>query len=122
MKIIYNNVIPFKGFVAMTIGPLIFTRKGVFVGERLIRHESIHWAQQKELLILPFYILYILLWLWELIRCTFNLSRGASADGRHRSLWRRAYRSIAFEREAYEMQDYVGYLGARRHYAWIRVK
>lgn len=29
MKIVYNNIIPFKGYLAMRVWPFVFVRKGV---------------------------------------------------------------------------------------------
>lgn len=45
MKIIYNNALPFKGFVAMSLGPWIFARKEYKesgLSETTINHETIH--------------------------------------------------------------------------------
>jgi len=40
MKIIYNKIIPFKGYKAMAIWPFIFARKKL--SEIDINHEKIH--------------------------------------------------------------------------------
>lgn len=42
MKVIYNDYIPFGSFVAMTVGPLIFTKREVLTPSD-IQHEAIHW-------------------------------------------------------------------------------
>ena len=121
MTIIKNNIIPFGTYVAITIGPWIFTRRDPkTITPVTVNHEAIHWEQEKELAIIGFYILYVLMFLWELIRCTFNRARGARADGRHRSTWKRAYRSISFEREAYAHEIDEEYITTRKHFAWIR--
>jgi len=120
MKVIVNKIIPFGTFVAVTIGPFIFTKDASKITRIVVNHEAIHWEQQKELLILFCYILYGLFFLLELVICLFDKSRGAHADGRHRSIWKRAYRSIPFEREAYSYERDQQYLRTRRHYAWIR--
>ena len=52
MKVIYNKIIPFKGYKAITIWPFIFARKKL--SEIDINHEKIHLAQQLELLNLKF--------------------------------------------------------------------
>lgn len=47
MKLVFNNIIPFKGYAAMCIGNLVFVRKGVRVTTTLINHEAIHSEQWK---------------------------------------------------------------------------
>lgn len=121
MKIVYNNILPLGGYKAMTIGPWIFCKPGTTLSAQDLQHEGIHWAQQKELLIVFFYLLYGLLFAWELLRCLLQPSRGQSPLGYvRRGLWKRAYRSIAFEREAYQNEDVQFYLRHRRHYAWLK--
>lgn len=70
--------------------------------ERLINHERIHTAQMRELLFLPFYIIYFLEWLLHLVRLRN---------------WYAAYKAISFEREAYAHGNDLTYLPRRRHYA-----
>lgn len=72
--------------------------------ERIINHESIHIAQQGELLVIPFYVLYILEWF---IKLFFYGSR--------------AYYNISFEREAYKNEYDLTYLSKRKRYAWIKL-
>ena len=141
MKIIYNHFFPLGGFKCMGVGPFIVARYGADINDRDVRHESIHWAQQKELtpfavplaaglafvigwwalLALPlFYWLYCLLFAVEFVWCIFDKSRGTRADGKHRKLWRRAYYSMALEREAYAHHNDATYLSKRKWFAWIR--
>ena len=68
-----------------------------------INHEKIHWQQQIELIILPFYILYGLEYLIKLIMYGKD-----------------AYRNLSFEREAYTNENNLNYLKTRKHYAWIK--
>lgn len=103
MKIIENSILPPKGYKAITLLNCILVRRGVKLTDTDLRHEAIHWEQQKELLIVGFYILYVFEFLLALFR--------------YRN-WHRAYRSITFEREAYDNQDAWFYLEARKHYAW----
>jgi hypothetical protein len=119
MRIVLNKHIPFGSFAAMCIGPWIFVKDINKVTTTLITHEAIHWEQQKELAVIFFYLIYATMFIVELVRCLFDSSRGSRADGRHRPLWKRAYRCIQFEREAYEMESFQGYIGARKHYAWL---
>lgn len=88
MKIIYNKIIPFKGYKAMAMWPFIFARKKL--SEIDINHEKIHLAQQLELLIIPFYIIYFIEWIFK------------------------GYKQISFEKEAYENQEDMNYLEWRR--------
>ena len=124
MRIVYNSVLPLGSYKAMAVGPWIFVKWGTELTAQDIQHEEIHWCQQKELLIVGFYLLYVLLFVWELLRCTFQPRRGQLPDGtpqwRKRSLWKRAYRSVAFEREAYQNEAVQFYIRHRRHYAWLR--
>lgn len=106
MKIIENNILPLKQFKALCLLNYIFIRKGVELTQSDIQHEAIHWEQQKELLILGFYILYGVQFCWEFIRNKANLKK--------------AYRSVALEREAYNNEDVQDYIKNRKHFAWAR--
>ena len=105
MKIIYNNIIPPKGYKAVTVLNCIFARKGTEMYAIDIQHEAIHWAQEKELLIIGFYLLYLI----ELL-VRLALTRN----------WHKAYREISFEREAYENELNARYLDSRKHYCWTK--
>ena len=70
----------------------------------LIFHERIHLRQQKELLVLPFYLLYLAFYL-----------RGLWQSRNHQA----AYRQIPFEREAYRHEQDFGYLNRRPFWGWI---
>ena len=103
MKIIVNNVIPFKGFAAINLFGALFVRKGVTIGDRLIRHEAIHTRQIRELLYAFFYLAYLFEWLVKLI---FH--------------GKEAYRNISFEREAYANEGRADYLANRPPFAFIK--
>lgn len=121
MKVVYNDTIPFQGYMAMTIYPFIFVRsvyKRQF-NDVAKNHEEIHGKQQTELLIVPFFVLYVLLWIVELFVCAFNKKRGQNERGTL-SWSSRAYRSIAFEAEAYAREKDLTYLNARKHFAWVK--
>ena len=100
MRIIRARHFPPKGFKAINLFGVVIARKDVTLTEDDIRHEEIHTAQMREMLYIPFYIWYLLEWLYRLV---FEIN---------------AYRSISFEREAYEHEDEPGYLESRRPYAW----
>lgn len=100
MKIIYNNIIPFKGFLAINLFGVLFVR-GTYrdINATVLNHEKIHTAQMKELGYVLFYILYLLEWVVRLFK-TGN-----------------AYRNISFEREAYENEKNRDYLTNRCKWA-----
>lgn len=101
MKIIYNNILPFKGFKCVNLFGILFARKGANITQITVNHESIHSQQMKELLYLPFYIWYIIEWLIRLF------------------LKGNAYRNISFEREAYLNERNADYLSKRKHFAFL---
>ena len=51
-KVVFNNVIPFKGFIAMCLWPFIFVRNNDAKRYNGVvnNHEHIHAEQQKEML------------------------------------------------------------------------
>lgn len=103
MKIIYNNIIPFRGFKAINLFGVLFVRRGETMDCADINHEKIHTAQMREMLYIFFYLWYVIEWLVRLIRCKDSFT---------------AYRRIGFEREAYNNHWNRAYLGCRRRFAW----
>lgn len=110
MKIIYNNIIPFKGFAAINLFGILFVRNDCKsqVSDRMINHESIHTAQMKEMLWIFFYLWYIIEWFIKLFKYG-----DSNEDGRGD-----AYHNISFEREAYDNETNQQYLNSRKHYSW----
>lgn len=107
MKIVYNNLFPVKGYVAMCVFPFIFVRKDTRrLSVTTIRHETIHGEQQKELLLIVFYLWYglefVIRW------CAYGFNHNM------------AYKNISFEQEAYQNQNDENYLLQRKHYAFIK--
>jgi hypothetical protein len=99
-------VAPFLGVAGMALFPVILiNKKGLLDDKILINHEKIHLKQQAELLLIPFYVLY-------LINYLINLA------------WYRkhhtAYLNIVFEREAYANEVNLSYLNDRKWYSWCR--
>lgn len=90
---------------AITIGPFIFSR-GV-MDEITKRHESIHWEQYKETLIVGFLVLYFYYWLVGLVKY------------KSREF---AYYQIPFEQEAYQHDEDWVYLLNRKRFAWWKYK
>lgn len=93
------------GYKAMTIGPFILVKKGTILTSTDLNHESIHWEQYKELLIIGFWICYVFEFIMLLLRY---------------QNWHRAYRNISFEKEAYYNEDNLQYISNRKHYSWTR--
>ena len=90
---------------AITLGPIILCRGKISDVTR--QHESIHWEQYKECLVLGFLILYLFFYVT-------NLLKGQSST--------EAYYSIPFEVEAYKNESTDGYLNDRAHFAWMKLK
>lgn len=96
----------YKNYVGLSLWPFIFVKSDSFKEDTvLINHEKIHLRQQQELLILPFYVLY----LTELVL---------------RTIWYlntyRAYQNISFEREAYRNESQADYLSKRAPFSFIK--
>lgn len=124
MKVIYNKLIPTKGFYAITVIKWIFVREeykyldGLSIYNKMINHESIH--EQQILDFTPetfpswlrytvgnicFYLLYGLEWLFKLIPC---LIKNKSA-----------YRSLCAEQEAYNNEMDFKYIENRPKLFWL---
>jgi len=69
----------------------------------IINHESIHLEQQKELWLIPFYVLYISYWIKGKMQGMTNQA---------------AYMSIPFEKEAYANEKDFNYISNREKQAW----
>lgn len=104
MRIVLNDLIPFKGFVAINLFGILFVRNEYAnkINDVILNHEAIHTAQMKELLWVPFYIIYFIEWL---IRLFINDD---------------AYRNISFEKEAYNNEKDLEYLSKRKSYSMWR--
>lgn len=99
-------VVPKLRVAAMAIYPFILIQKNSYKNEAvLVNHEKIHHRQQLELLIIPFYFIYLLHYLYNLLKYR-----------KHRT----AYLNIVFEKEAYAEQQNLSYLGRRKWLAWIK--
>ena len=104
MKLVYNNIIPFNGYLAMCIFPFIFVRKDArAIKTTDINHETIHGKQQIEMLLVLFFVWYGIEWFVRLVAYGF--------DGHL------AYKNISFEQEAYLHEDDLIYLNNRKLFA-----
>lgn len=103
-----NSISWFMKIGGITLWPFIVLRERYSYshylkeGARIINHESIHIKQQQELLIIPFYILYI----GEYFIRLFMKGN--------------AYRNISFEREAYTNEGNLDYLKTRKWYSFLK--
>lgn len=105
LSIIYNDIIPFKGFTALLLGKWLFVRNEERIGNVTLNHEGIHFEQQKEMLFVFFYLWYVVEWLIRLA-LTFNNKK--------------AYNGVSFEREAYAHEYDKNYLNERKRYTWMK--
>ena len=125
MKVIYNKLIPFKGFYAITIIKWIFVRNeykhldGLSVYNKMINHESIHEQQILDFTPITFpnwlrytigsicfYLLYVLEWLFKFIPCLIKKKN--------------AYRSLCTEQEAYNNETDFKYIKNRPKLSWLK--
>ena len=83
---------------AVAFFPFIFVAPKTVVTDRLLNHERIHLRQQVELLVLPFYI-------WYLI-----------------AYFRKGYRNVSFEREAYGNEYDLDYLKRRKPFSFFKYR
>lgn len=104
MKIIRNRYLPPKGFAAINLFGVVFTRR-VRLSNKTIRHEAIHTAQMRELRYVGFYVWYGVEWL-------FRLAQLCHA--------KRAYRNISFEREARANDRNESYLIDRKRFSFFK--
>jgi len=99
MRIIYNRILPTRGFSAMAFFGVILARRECNpLPNNTINHEAIHAAQAAECggWVL-FYLKYAILWLVY------------------------GYDDHPFEREAYRHEDDRNYLKYRRAFEWKRL-
>jgi len=102
----FTVILPLKNVDAISIYPFLILRDQRLKQDKvLINHEIIHFKQQIETLIIIFYILYVLSYLYYLLK------------GRKHAY---AYRAIIFEREAYSNETNLNYLNQRKSWAWLR--
>lgn len=130
LNIVYNSIIPFKGFLAITFIPWVFVRKEYSHAftERVLNHECIHACQQAETLFVSVPLAVILAvagcgW-WSLLAIPLYywiyfiewIVRSVACGSTHE-----AYRAISAEQEAYANESDPDYLTVRRYFAWIKL-
>ena len=104
MIVVFKFLVP-RGYAGISIYPFIVLKhKAQSLSKTFINHENIHLKQQLELLIVPFYIWYVMEFLWRLL---------------HYKNWNLAYRNISFEREAYANELNLEYLESRKFWGFL---
>lgn len=132
INIVFNDIIPFKGFKAITIWPWVFVRNDAMSKWTLDdeHHETTHLKQQLEVMVaaleivlvldvldviswwwllsapFAFYALYVLEWLVRIPICGFDTKL--------------AYYNISTEQEAYLHQGDMSYNYERHDFAWCK--
>jgi hypothetical protein len=104
IPIVLSKISPIE-IEAITLGPFILCRGEI--SDRLKNHESIHWEQYKECLIIGFLFLYAMSYI-------INIFKGQGKA--------EAYSNIWFEKEAYDNEENLNYLKNRKRYNWISNK
>ncbi len=103
--IVFKYLTP-KGFRGLTFFPFVFlTNKDDKLNAVFVNHEKIHIRQQIEFLILPFYIWYLLEYLFRLVQYQDK---------------KKAYFNISFEREAYRNEKDLEYLKSRSFWKFLK--
>ena len=128
-RLVFNDIIPFKGFLSMCLWPFIFVRISAASRYNTVvnNHEHIHAEQQKEMLAVglvlaailsligcgwwSFFALPLFFWWYGIEWLILLVMYG---DGH------KAYRSLLVEREAYDHEKDLEYLAHRKRFAWLR--
>ncbi len=96
----------YKNYVGLTLWPFIILKDRVLIHDRvLLNHERIHLRQQSELLILPFYVLYLVEWVLRSLY-HWDMEQG--------------YRNISFEREAFANEQDPDYPSKRKAFGFLK--
>jgi len=106
LTVIENNFLPPSGFSAINLFPFaIYTQDYKKITDNTFRHEAIHTLQTREMLILPYYLLYLFEYFVKFLVC-----------------WNRkkAYYSISFEQEAHYNRGNINYRQDRKWFAFAK--
>lgn len=100
----FLKIITGGNIAGITLCPFGIYVKEKYVNDKfVINHESIHWKQQLETLVIFFYLLYLLEYIIKLFVYGGN-----------------SYRNLSFEREAYNHEKNLNYLSERKHFSWLK--
>lgn len=102
MKVILNKVFPFgRKMLAINLFGIVLAKRPLTRIEA--HHEYIHTLQQRELLYVLFYILYVGEWIIRVVQT---------------HSWFKGYLAISFEKEAYRNESNLDYVKTRPRFAW----
>lgn len=128
--VIYNNIIPFRGFRAMALFPFIFARMcEKWLKDYVVNHEAIHLRQQREVFIVALICDLILIisfslswwwllasaWVYLLLYSIFYLIFFIRYRENEKAYW-----ANPFEAEARANQSDFNYLKDRKMFSWIK--
>lgn len=99
-RVIQTKIIP--NGICLNLFGMFITQDKSWIDKYVVNHELIHSAQQKELLWILFYIIYLIEWVIRF--CQYGN-------------WHKAYMNISFEKEAYSNGNNLNYLKTRKLYA-----
>jgi hypothetical protein len=103
--IIISKYLP-KRVIGLTVFPFVFLKQtNMKLNAVLINHERIHLRQQLELLVIPFYLIYLIEFCTNFIKYK-NVAK--------------AYRNISFEKEAYQNEKDLEFLKSRSFWNFIK--
>jgi hypothetical protein len=106
MFVVVNKYILAKGFDGIVLWPFLFVkRKELKEDPVFMNHERIHVKQQKELLVIFFFVWYVVEYFVRLIRYKDTY---------------KAYSKICFEREAYAHEDDPEYMETRTFWSFLK--
>ncbi len=96
----------YSNYVGLSVWPFIILKSDALKDDTiLINHEKIHLKQQLELLVVPFYLIYITEWL---LRSLYHFD------------FYKGYQNISFEREAYYNEHNLQYPEQRTVFSFIK--
>jgi hypothetical protein len=104
--VIYSKHLKKLGLKGITLFPFILISKELKGDSVLLNHERIHLEQQKELLVIGFYVLYLLNFFINMIIYAIP---GI------------AYRELLFEKESRAHGQDLNYISKRKRYAWLKL-
>jgi cytochrome bd-type quinol oxidase subunit 2 len=105
MIVLVNPYLLRKNFLGISLWPFIILKKTELKLDNVfINHEKIHLRQQIEMLVIPFYIWYVMEYLFRMFQYKNR---------------REAYRNISFEREAYANEKDLDYLKKRPFWRFL---
>lgn len=105
MKVVRTKLMKLIGKKYMLFFCWLLTAPKAKITEVDLNHERIHESQMKELLYIFFYPWYVIEWIIRLIKYKSSYM---------------AYRNISFEREAYQNEGSLDYLGNRRLFNFLK--